>query len=252
MTWNVDSSTLTVIVLIAVSVGFFAGLLVSLLRRKKPLEPPRKDLIELGHLWRDKGDGRLWLQLDDQSGTSLDGFEGEGKERARQVAGEIAAWVARPMQPASSSLLRAALQTESAPQPPSSGPPAAASGESSLPDNPPAAEAPYPPAEKAASPGSAEKPRIDIVKGIRLTMEGSMNKPSADPSIAAQVDAILQEKLKGTELEKRGVRLMELPGKGMVVMIGLDQYDTVEDVPFPEIKALLKSAVAEWERKMLG
>lgn len=252
MTWNVDSSTLTTIVLIAVSVGFFAGLLVSLLRRNKPLKPPRNDLVELGHLWRDQGEGRLWLQLDEQSGTSLEGFEGEEKDRARQVAGEFAAWVARPMKPASSSLLRAAQQTDPAPQPASPEPPLTAPGESSLADKPPASDGPYLPADKAASSGSTEKPRIDIVKGIRLTMEGSMNKPSAEPSIAAQVDAILQEKLKGTQLESRGVRLMELPGKGMVVMIGLDQYDTVEDVPFPEIKALLKSAVAEWERKMLG
>lgn len=97
---------------------------------------------------------------------------------------------------------------------------------------------------------NSERPRIDIVKGIRLAIEGSPAKKES--SIAAQVDEILQERLKGTELEQRGIRLMELPGRGMVVMIGLDQYDAVDDVPFPDIKAMLKSAVAEWERKMLG
>jgi len=45
---------------------------------------------------------------------------------------------------------------------------------------------------------------------------------------------------------------MELPGKGMVVMIGLDQYDSVNDVPDSEIQAVLRAAVKEWEDKMLS
>ena len=40
---------------------------------------------------------------------------------------------------------------------------------------------------------------------------------------------------------------MELPTKGMVVMIGLDQYDTVDDVPDPAIQALIRTSVKEWE-----
>jgi hypothetical protein len=252
MNWNIDSAALFYIVLISVSVGFFAALLVfSLMRRSHSLEPPRKDLIELAHLWRDKVDGRLWLQIDEQSGTELGGFEGDSQEKARKIAGELAAWVGSPVTPAAASILSKIQRAETTPPPANPDFPATMTGSTQTTQDDLAYSAGVETGLPAET-GNAERPRIDIVKGIRLTMEGNLNKAAADPSIAAQVDVILQEKLKGTVLEKRGIRLMELPGKGMVVMIGLDQYDTVEDVPFPEIKMVLKSAVADWERKMLG
>jgi hypothetical protein len=66
------------------------------------------------------------------------------------------------------------------------------------------------------------------------------------PSIVVQVNTILQKKLKGTPLESRGICLMELPGQEMVVMIGTDQYDSVNAVPDDEIRGVIQSAVNEW------
>jgi hypothetical protein len=65
-------------------------------------------------------------------------------------------------------------------------------------------------------------------------------------SIAVQVNTILQKKLKGTPLESRGICLMELPGQEMVVMIGMDKYDSVNAVPDDEIRGVIQSAVNEW------
>lgn len=65
-------------------------------------------------------------------------------------------------------------------------------------------------------------------------------------SIAVQVNEILQKKLKDTPLEERGICLMELPGQEMVVMIGLDKYDSVNAVPDDEIRAVIQSAVNDW------
>jgi hypothetical protein len=67
-----------------------------------------------------------------------------------------------------------------------------------------------------------------------------------------QVDEILQRKLQERGWGGRGIRLMELPHKGMVVLIGLDQYATVEEVPDPEIQTLIRASVREWETKMTG
>lgn len=67
-------------------------------------------------------------------------------------------------------------------------------------------------------------------------------------SIAEQIDVILQEMLRGSALQGEAIRLMEVPGKGMVVMVGLDKYDQVEDVPNAEIQAVIRAAVKEWER----
>ncbi len=68
-------------------------------------------------------------------------------------------------------------------------------------------------------------------------------------SIVSQIDDILQDKLKNSPLRGEPIRLMEWPNKGMVVMVGLDQYDSVEDVPNEDIKKLIRSAVTDWEQR---
>jgi hypothetical protein len=67
-------------------------------------------------------------------------------------------------------------------------------------------------------------------------------------SIVAQIDEILQSKLADSPLAERGIRLMELPTKGLVVMVGLQQYEEVDAVPDPEIRALIRQSVDEWEK----
>jgi hypothetical protein len=51
-------------------------------------------------------------------------------------------------------------------------------------------------------------------------------------------------------MAQRGVRLLELPNKGMVVMVGLEQYSGVDEVPDDEIRSMIKLAVAEWETRV--
>ena len=104
---------------------------------------------------------------------------------------------------------------------------------------------------------SEEPPKVRHRSFVGLlidAVQSDVGKPPGpeDRSIADQIDEILQANLKGTELDKRGVRLMELPEKGMVVMVGLDQYEGVDEVPDPQIQAVIRSAVAEWESKYSG
>jgi hypothetical protein len=42
---------------------------------------------------------------------------------------------------------------------------------------------------------------------------------------------------------------MEWPGMGMVVMIGLEKFENVEDIPDEDIKAAIRAAVKEWEQQ---
>jgi hypothetical protein len=67
-------------------------------------------------------------------------------------------------------------------------------------------------------------------------------------SIVSQIDDILQEKLRNSPLSGEPIRLMEWPNKGMVVMVGLNQYDSVDQVPDERIRRLIRSAVSEWEQ----
>jgi hypothetical protein len=70
-------------------------------------------------------------------------------------------------------------------------------------------------------------------------------------SIVSQIDDILQDKLRESPLSGEPIRLMEWPQKGMVVMVGLEQYDSVDEVPNEEIKKLIRAAVSEWEERSL-
>jgi hypothetical protein len=252
MTYTVDASALTILALICVSVGFFTGLLISLFRSGgKELKPPRKDLLNVANLWRDKYDGQLWVQVDDKTGSGVGAFEGESRERVVKIATEMSAWIGRnapqAAQPAPPPLAPASPVQAPVEAPPSSPTPAASSGDTSNPQ--------WVSPSSSAQNVDANKPRIDFVKGIRLTLEGDSStriNQMNQLSIAAQVDEILQDKIKGTPLENRGLRLMELPEKGMVVMIGLEKYDSVDAVPYPDIQEILKTCVAEWEKRMLG
>ena len=41
---------------------------------------------------------------------------------------------------------------------------------------------------------------------------------------------------------------MELPGKGLVVLVGINSYDGVDAVPDEEIRSLIRQCVKEWEQ----
>lgn len=117
----------------------------------------------------------------------------------------------------------------------------------------PAQESTFPELPNSAISTSADQP---AKKGVAdwlaqaLQPKSSLSEPPR--SIAVQVDAILQRKLQERGWHQQGIRLLELPNKGMVVLVGLDQYTTVDEVPDAEIRALIRASVNEWEAKMVG
>jgi hypothetical protein len=105
--------------------------------------------------------------------------------------------------------------------------------------------------EVPTSPKPAQRPSVSPVNLLARALQSEVRSPQPPPmSIAAQIDEILQEKLETSPLNSKAIRLLELPGKGMVVMVGLDQYEGVDAVPDEEIQNLIRSAVAEWERRV--
>ena len=55
--------------------------------------------------------------------------------------------------------------------------------------------------------------------------------------------------MKSSQGLNKGIRLVEDPKEGAVVWVGLEHYAGVDAVKDPEVKALLKAAVGEWERR---
>ncbi len=125
---------------------------------------------------------------------------------------------------------KASAQAESAPRPVST----ASSTSADLPAAPP-----------------AQRPTITAVNVLARALQSEVRAPEPPPrSIAVQIDEILQEKLASSPMASRGIRLLELPNKGMVVMVGLNQYEGVEAVPDEEIRQVIRAAVAEWEQRV--
>lgn len=70
-------------------------------------------------------------------------------------------------------------------------------------------------------------------------------------SFVKQIDDALQELLKEAANIKDPVRLMEWPGKGMVFIVGLDKYDSVDEIPDEEIQNIIRAAVKSWEEQQV-
>ena len=68
-------------------------------------------------------------------------------------------------------------------------------------------------------------------------------------SIVQQIDTVLQKRLEGTPLAGQGIRLHDSPQGGVEVYIGIQKYETIDDVPDETIKKAIRAAVAEWEQK---
>lgn len=89
---------------------------------------------------------------------------------------------------------------------------------------------------------------VDMVVNA-VDAEAGKLPDEAEMSIPMQVNAILQEKLKGTPIEKRGISLSESPTKDLVVRVGLEKFTGVDAVPYEDVKSLIREAVQEWGRR---
>ena len=90
---------------------------------------------------------------------------------------------------------------------------------------------------------SSTQPVTPIVK------KPEVEKNIATLSIVAQIDTVLQARLVDTALAKRGVRLQDSPQGEVEVYVGLDKFNSVDEVPDEMIKATIRAAIAEWEDK---
>jgi hypothetical protein len=67
-------------------------------------------------------------------------------------------------------------------------------------------------------------------------------------SIVEQIDDVLQARLAPTVFAQQDIHLIEIPGGGVGVQIDRDRYEGVDAVPNPEIQALIRLAVADWDK----
>jgi hypothetical protein len=76
----------------------------------------------------------------------------------------------------------------------------------------------------------------------------SAPKTAAAPqSMIGQINQILERKLAALGGEQRAVRLMEGPRGDVRVLVGVESY-AINEVPYEEIRRLIREAVKEWEK----
>lgn len=118
---------------------------------------------------------------------------------------------------------------------------------------PVAASSPLPRVPVAPRPaGSAAPtgPRIDPIRGFRSMVENDGKKKEVAPlvSVVALIDDVLQRLLVNTPLESRGIWLEEGPMGAVMVHVGAIRYNSIDEVPYPEIQAAIRNAIAEFNR----
>jgi hypothetical protein len=213
--------------------GFLAGFLVRGFLRRKPkeetqietpkIQSPNRNLDEVAHLWRDQRDGRLIFQIENEYYKRNSDLTPKEQKILLKVVMDFYQW----------------LEPPSAVKPQPEEPPLASMAADSVP-------LPALPVEKS------EPKRVSFSPVRMLTQALDADVAlSAIPaqSMVVQIDVILQEKLIAADMQKWAVRLVEFPNRGMVVMVGLEQYDGIDEVPYERVRKMIREAVAEWERR---
>ena len=217
-----DISGVILLAGIGVVIGFLvAALIFSLRKQSSPEQTPQQLLSDSENkirVWREGGDQRLVVEMNGVSHREESDLHADQKRLLVNLVRELQSWIGSST--------------------------TAAAG--------PAAQADV---LKAAHPQTEEgkkSPSLNPLKVFGDSLQ-PMKKSDADvldQSIVSQIDTILQDKMEGTHLEDRGVRLVEGPDQGMVIEIGLDKYTEIEAIPDEQIRNLIRLSVAEWEKSI--
>jgi hypothetical protein len=125
-------------------------------------------------------------------------------------------------------------------------------------DAPKSVQSPPPPARPRPAPSPTRVSPSENIAGAKpspmptptSTSDKAKDEPASAPqSIVEQIDLILQTQITGTPLMEKGIRLMESPEGGVIVWVGMNKYQGVEEVPDEEIKAAIRAAISVWEKK---
>ena len=100
-----------------------------------------------------------------------------------------------------------------------------------------------PPPESTPAPATEPQPTTPP------PADDEKDSATAPQSIVMQIDSILQSQIAGTPLLEKGIRLQESPEGSVIVWVGINKYEGVNEVPDEQIQAAIRSAIAAWESK---
>jgi hypothetical protein len=107
-----------------------------------------------------------------------------------------------------------------------------------------------PPLVVAAEPKETTKPRIDLAKGAQMFFsENVSRKVEPKPkTIVGMIDEVLQKKLETSPLQSKKISMEDGPHGEVIVVVDADRYVGVDQVPDPQVQAIIRESIAEWDR----
>ena len=54
--------------------------------------------------------------------------------------------------------------------------------------------------------------------------------------------------IRRTEYKEKGIKLIENQENGVDVWVGLEKFSGIENVPYPEVQQLIRTAAKRWEQ----
>ncbi|HSV86347.1 MAG TPA: hypothetical protein VLH85_07220, partial [Levilinea sp.] len=184
--------------------------------------PPRH--ANEAHLWHDPASGKVMAEVDGKEFTNAQHLDPEQRRKLVGMLREVATWFNSPTaKPAGA----AATSTRV---------------ESSLPVHPAPA-----PVDLAAA--SLTEPRQTGSFSAQPGKKPTDVTKAAPLSIVTQIDTILQGMLVDSPLKTKGIRLVEDQAGSVTVWVGVRRYPGIDAVTDPEALAVIRAAVAEWERR---
>lgn len=207
---------------IGLVVGFLVAALIFSLKKEpalagKPKEQVMSDAHNKVRIWREGGDKQLVVEMNGVSYHQGGKLPAEQKQVVEDLVIELQAWLGK-------AVVASTVITESA---------------ATLPAN-----------EQAVI--NKEGTSLNPLKifGDAIRSKPSSKADDHDQSIVAQIDQILQAKIEGTDLEERGIRLVEGTDQRMIIEIGLNKYTEIDAVPDEQVRQLIRISVADWERNL--
>jgi hypothetical protein len=104
-------------------------------------------------------------------------------------------------------------------------------------------------ASQPAAPAPIQEAVLRPVQPVVPATKKPEEKNISTLSIVGQIDTVLQTRLMDTPFAKSGIRLQESIQGGVEVYVGLQKFNSVDEVPDEAIKSEIRAAIKEWEEK---